>query len=168
MARAAERYRSFTGFRGSENPGAEGAVPLALFPRAARRRALTSARTRPKYTVTASSGVPSSLLERDTDGTTRRFDVFESTSILRLALLTDKNGNTVTYNRDGQGRLTNVVDIHGRFFNLTYNPAGLVATLTDSGGRKKLGPLSGSLIFSPARATQSWLLFTHTLHFSHG
>ncbi|MDP3541135.1 MAG: RHS repeat domain-containing protein, partial [Elusimicrobiota bacterium] len=86
-------------------------------------------------TVAASSGVPSSLLERDTDGTTRRFDVFESTSILRLALLTDKNGNTVTYNRDGQGRLTNVVDIHGRYFNLTYNAAGLVATLTDSGGR---------------------------------
>jgi len=86
-------------------------------------------------TVSASSGVPSSLLERDTDGTTRRFDVFESTSILRLALLTDKNGNTVAYTRDGLGRLTHVQDVHGRYFNLTYNAAGRVATLADSGGR---------------------------------
>ncbi len=86
-------------------------------------------------TLSHSSGVPTVLLERDLDGTTRRFDVFESTRVLRLALLTDKNGNTVEYQRDGQGRLTRVEDVHGRFFNLVYNAAGLVSTLSDSGGR---------------------------------
>src|SRR6185312_7748140 len=85
--------------------------------------------------VTLSSGSPTALLERDKDGTTRKFSVFESTTILRLSLLTDKNGNTIAYSRDSLGRLTHVQDVHGRYFNLTYNPAGFVATLSDSGGR---------------------------------
>src|SRR5437879_2467936 len=85
--------------------------------------------------VTLSSGAPTSLVERDKDGTTRQFSVFESTTILRLALYTDKNGNTIAYARDVQGRLTKVTDVHGRYFQIAYNAAGYVATLTDSGGR---------------------------------
>lgn len=59
----------------------------------------------------------------------------ESTSVLRLSLLTDRNGNTVAYSRDAQGRLTHLQDVHGRYFNIGYNPAGFVSTLSDSGGR---------------------------------
>jgi RHS repeat-associated protein len=85
--------------------------------------------------VTLSSGAPTVLREGDKEGTTLLFSVFESTRILRLSLLTDKNGNTVTYTRDAQGRLTKVTDIHGRFFNINYNAQGFVSQLADSGGR---------------------------------
>jgi RHS repeat-associated protein len=83
----------------------------------------------------ASGGVPTSLLERDKDGTTRQFTVFDSTSVLRLSLLTDRNGNTISYSRDGQGRLTHLVDVHGRYFNVGYSTSGYVSSLADSGGR---------------------------------
>ena len=85
--------------------------------------------------VAVSSGAPTTLSERDSDGTKRLFSVFESTRILRLSLLTDKNGNPVTYTRDSGGRLTKVTDIHGRYFNITYNAQGFVSQLADSGGR---------------------------------
>jgi len=91
-----------------------------------------------KLAAVALSGArPTSLLESDADadGTTRLFTVVESTSILRLSKLRDRNGNTIVYSRDALGRLTHVQDVHGRFYDVTYNGAGYVATLTDSGGR---------------------------------
>jgi len=85
--------------------------------------------------VTASSGVPTGLLVKQKDGTKLQFGVAESTSVLRLSLLTDRVGNTVAYTRDSQGRLTHLQDVHGRYFDISYNPAGYVSTLADSGGR---------------------------------
>jgi RHS repeat-associated protein len=85
--------------------------------------------------LTAVNGIPSVVEERDLDGTTRLFTVFDSTSVLRLNKLTDRNGNMVTNTRDGQGRLTQAMDVHGRFFQMTYDAAGFVHTLTDSYGR---------------------------------
>lgn len=80
-------------------------------------------------------GSPAAVTLREPDGTTRQFRLFESSSILRLSQLIDKNGNAVDYARDAQGRVTRVEDVHGRFFDVAYNAAGLVAGLSDSGGR---------------------------------
>jgi len=85
--------------------------------------------------VVVAGGTPTALSERDGDGTTRLFSVFESTSVLRLSKLADRNGNTIVYTRDGQGRLTHVQDVHGRTFDVAYDNAGYAAKLTDSGGR---------------------------------
>jgi YD repeat-containing protein len=82
-----------------------------------------------------SSGAPTVLSERDADGTTRLFTVFESTTVLRLSKLTDKNGNTIAYSRDALGRLTHVQDVHGRFYDVAYDNNGYASKLTDSGGR---------------------------------
>jgi RHS repeat-associated protein len=87
-----------------------------------------------KITAVSSQGTPTSVELRDTDGTVRLFSVAESSSVLRLSRLTDRNGNTVDYIRGSQGRLTRAQDIHGRFITVTYTAAGLVRTLTDSGG----------------------------------
>ncbi len=100
--------------------------------------------------LTASLGANSavnSLTERDNSGASLLFAtptpasvggnslVPGAVSALRMTRLTDRNGNTVDYQRDSQGRLTKVKDIHGRYFTITYNAAGYVATLSDSGGR---------------------------------
>jgi RHS repeat-associated protein len=76
-----------------------------------------------------------SLSERDADGTTLLFSTPGGANILRLTSLTDRNGSIVNYFRDSQGRLTRVQDVHGRYFIITYNAAGMVSSLTDSGGR---------------------------------
>ncbi len=94
-----------------------------------------------------SSGTVVALTERDTSGTSLLFATHDAApssgvqlaagavQVLRLTRLTDRNGNSVTYNRNVQGRLTKVTDVHGRYFVLAYNPAGMVASLTDSAGR---------------------------------
>jgi RHS repeat-associated protein len=84
-------------------------------------------------TETDENGLPTTLVERDRDGTQRTFMTYESPTILRLSLLTDRNGNTVTYGRS-KGLLTQVKDVHGRFMKLTYEN-GRVTALSDSGGR---------------------------------
>lgn len=72
---------------------------------------------------------------RSKDGTVMTFQARESQSVLRLILLKDRNGNTVTYARDGNGRLTSATDVHGRTMTLTYDASGRVATVTDPGNR---------------------------------
>ena len=82
-----------------------------------------------------SGSAPTALSERDADGTTRLFTVFDSTTVLRLSKLTDKNGNTIAYSRDALGRLTHVQDVHGRTYDVAYDNNGYASKLTDSGGR---------------------------------
>ncbi len=82
-----------------------------------------------------SGNAPTALSERDADGTTRLFTVFDSTTVLRLAKLTDKNGNAIAYSRDALGRLTHVQDVHGRTYDVAYDNNGYAARLNDSGGR---------------------------------
>jgi RHS repeat-associated protein len=84
---------------------------------------------------TWSNGLPTSLSERESDGTTLLFAPIESPSILRFKRLTDRNGNTVDYTRDSQGRVTHIQDVHGRYFDIAYNASGLVSTVSDSAGR---------------------------------
>jgi RHS repeat-associated protein len=88
-----------------------------------------------RITALSPSGAPISVQLRDTEGTVRLFTVAESSSVLRLSRLTDRNGNTVDHTRSTQGRLTRVEDIHGRFIDLTYTASGQVKSLADSGGR---------------------------------
>ena len=97
-------------------------------------------------TVDSSSNL-TSLTEKDPEGTALLFATPTpaivggeplapgAVTAFRLTRLTDRNGNTVDYERDPQGRLTKIEDVHGRFFTLSYNAQGKVATLADSGGR---------------------------------
>jgi RHS repeat-associated protein len=88
-----------------------------------------------KMTVlTASNAVPTSIAERDKDGTTRIFAPYGTSPIFRLSQLKDRNGNTITYARNSFGNLTQATDVHGRYLQVTY-AGGYVATLADSGGR---------------------------------
>jgi RHS repeat-associated protein len=84
--------------------------------------------------LTSSNAVPTSIAERDKDGTKRTFSLYSSTSMFRLSQLKDRNGNTVTYTRNTNGQLTQATDVHGRYLQLTYS-SGLITKLADSGGR---------------------------------
>ncbi len=78
-------------------------------------------------------GSPTSLVQRYPDGTTTRYARFPTD--YRAGLMTDPNGNFVSYERDGQGRITRAQDIHGRFMSYTYNAAGKIDSVTDQAGR---------------------------------
>ena len=54
-----------------------------------------------------------------------------------LLTISDLNGNTVTVNRDGQGRVSSVTNTAGRTITLTYDGNGRLATAT--------GPLSATV-----------------------
>jgi YD repeat-containing protein len=58
-----------------------------------------------------------------------------STQPLVMTSLVDRNGNTLSYARDGANRLTRVQDVHGRFVDLEYDNHGFIERLADSGGR---------------------------------
>jgi YD repeat-containing protein len=80
---------------------------------------------------------PASLDYRRTDGTTIRFRLSSLTPGLFLpSLLTDRNGNTVTYYRDSSERLTRLTDVHGRTVDLTYDGNDRVVSVTDNAGRQ--------------------------------
>jgi RHS repeat-associated protein len=51
-------------------------------------------------------------------------------------LLTDRNGNTVNFTRDSQGRLTQLTDIHHRTDTFAYDANNRVITVTDNAGRQ--------------------------------
>ncbi len=80
------------------------------------------------------SGQPGTASLREKDGTVRTFSRLNTNTPLYLTGLTDRNGNTVAYTRVS-GLLTKVLDVHGRFIDLTYDASDRVASLTDSAGR---------------------------------
>ena len=53
----------------------------------------------------------------------------------KLALIVDRNGNTMRLGYDSSGRLTQVVDDLGRTNTVGYNPVGQLASVTDFSGR---------------------------------
>lgn len=54
----------------------------------------------------------------------------------RLARITDRSNNAVTFDYDANDRLISITDAVGRVSRLTYNARGLVAEITDPLGRK--------------------------------
>lgn len=86
------------------------------------------------YSSGTAGKVPTELRLEAVNGDKTTFRAFESTGVLRPALMEDRNGNTLTYQRDAQGRLIKVEDVHGRYTSLTYE-GGLVKTLSDHAGR---------------------------------
>ena len=53
----------------------------------------------------------------------------------KVALIEDLNGNTISMNYDGAGRLESIVDTLGRTNTIAYNVAGLIQSITDFTGR---------------------------------
>ncbi len=80
-------------------------------------------------------GVPTGARLREKDGTTLLFQNLNGTAGFFLTTLQDRNGNTLSYTRDGLGRATLVRDTHGRTLTLTYNAAGKAESVADSAGR---------------------------------
>lgn len=56
-------------------------------------------------TALGEDGFPAIVTLREPDGTTRRFELFESSSVLRPSQLVDKNGSNVDYRRDVSPRI---------------------------------------------------------------
>lgn len=86
------------------------------------------------FSTGAAANLPTELRLESVNGDVTRFNAFESSAVLRPALLTDRNGNTLAYARDAGGRLIKVTDVHGRFTAVAYSTQGFVQTLTDHSG----------------------------------
>lgn len=81
-----------------------------------------------------SNGSPNTVVQNYPDGSTIRYGRFGTNNYLP-AVLTDRNGNVVTYERDPAGRLLVARDVHNRTITYTYNPAGKISGMADSAGR---------------------------------
>jgi RHS repeat-associated protein len=53
----------------------------------------------------------------------------------RLASVSDRHGNKISYNYNSSGELSSIVDTKGATTSFTYSSAGYVATMTDPSGR---------------------------------
>jgi RHS repeat-associated protein len=82
-----------------------------------------------------SDGMPSRFLLSEKDGTSIRFDRLGVQNIFLPALLTDRNGSTLNYERDANGRLLKLTDIHGRYLTFSYGTNGRISVVRDSTGR---------------------------------
>jgi len=81
-------------------------------------------------TLTLSGGVYSLL--------TREMIQYRFDGSGRLAAVVDRNGNTLTINRNAVGEITTVVDPAGRSYIFNYDATGLLASVTDPLGRRIL------------------------------
>ncbi len=69
-------------------------------------------------------------------GTWRFFPLDGSPTAGKLAAITDRNGNAITFGyHPANGRLTNVTDTLGRNISVTYNADGFIDSVTDFAGR---------------------------------
>jgi RHS repeat-associated protein len=85
-------------------------------------------------TARTPAGKPSAAELRMKGGDTTTFAVLADGFTLRPTGLVDRNGNTVTYTRDAQGRLTRAQDVHGRRIDVTY-AGGRVSQVAEETGR---------------------------------
>jgi RHS repeat-associated protein len=73
------------------------------------------------------------------DGTVQRYDrIFGFGNLAGLAVITDRNGNTVTLTREEvfqQNRITQIIEPAGRALSLAYDGGGRLTTITDPMGR---------------------------------
>ena len=83
--------------------------------------------------------------ERDTDGTITDYAAFGSTTNFLPTLVTDRNGDTLTYSRDGSGNILSITDIHGRSVQFHYAVSGSTTYLQSVTGTDANGATIGSL-----------------------
>ena len=106
-------------------------------------------------------GEPQTVTLREKDGTERLFTRLPSTTSFALSSLTDRNGNTLLYDRNSQGRLNSITDIHGRTQTLSYNAEGRVSQVVDSAGRTASYEYSANGDKIQATSTQGTTLFAY-------
>lgn len=81
-----------------------------------------------------SNGTPNTVVQSHPDGTTIRYSRYGANDFLP-AVLTDRNGNVITYERDPAGKLLVARDVHNRSVTFAYNAAEKIESTTDSAGR---------------------------------
>jgi RHS repeat-associated protein len=80
---------------------------------------------------------------REKNGTTMRYRR-GATAFLYPDRLTDRNGNTIDYERDASGRLLSATDVHGRALSFSYDAFGRVSRVEDSAGGQTTFSYDGS------------------------
>jgi YD repeat-containing protein len=73
--------------------------------------------------------------ESDRHGNTNVYSATNSLSIAKLASISDRNGNQMTFQYSTNAQLTNVVDTLGRSIAYSYDSWGRLTSVTDFAGR---------------------------------
>lgn len=87
-----------------------------------------------RVTARGGGGKPTAAELRKKGDTRVTFTVLADGVTLRPTTLTDRNGSTLSFARDAQGRLSGVTDVYGRSVSVAY-AGNRVSGVTDSAGR---------------------------------
>ncbi len=83
--------------------------------------------------LTSASG--GGFVEWDQRGNSSEYGPPNSDGLSRLVAMRDRNGNTISFTYDTQGRLSQAVDTLGRLIDYSYDTHGRLASVTDFVGR---------------------------------
>src|SRR6185503_3733030 len=73
--------------------------------------------------------------ERDRHGMTNFYSATNNSGVARLARISDRNANQMTFQYDSDARLTTVTDTLSRPITYTYDAAGRLTNVMDFAGR---------------------------------